>query len=109
MRGDVSALLVEIEKHLDDGRRGERLRTGVHVAIIGPPNAGKSSLLNILCKAFICNFLQMPARAAGYTVTKVLSGNKTCNELPLIRTPEEAIPVIRTLSLLSRVERESSL
>lgn len=40
----------EMRTHLDDGRRGERLRTGVHVAIIGAPNAGKSSLLNILCK-----------------------------------------------------------
>ena len=50
VRQDVSLLLTEIERHLDDGRRGERLRTGVHVAIIGPPNAGKSSLLNILCE-----------------------------------------------------------
>ena len=50
MRGDVSTLLEEMRTHLDDGRRGERLRTGVHVAIIGAPNAGKSSLLNILCK-----------------------------------------------------------
>ena len=43
-------LLREMEDHLNDGRRGERLRSGVHVAILGPPNAGKSSLLNILCK-----------------------------------------------------------
>lgn len=40
-----------IVSHLSDGRRGERLRAGVHVAIIGAPNAGKSSLLNILCEA----------------------------------------------------------
>ena len=50
VRQKVTELHGEIEKHLDDGRRGERLRTGVHVAIIGAPNAGKSSLLNILCK-----------------------------------------------------------
>lgn len=36
--------------HLADDRRGERLRDGVHVAIIGPPNAGKSSLLNLLAR-----------------------------------------------------------
>ena len=46
----IRVLVDEIEQHLEDGRRGERLRAGIHVAIIGAPNAGKSSLLNILCK-----------------------------------------------------------
>jgi tRNA modification GTPase len=38
-----------IAAHLDD-RRGERLREGLNIAIIGPPNAGKSSLLNLLAR-----------------------------------------------------------
>lgn len=38
----------EIARHLEDGRRGERLREGVYIAILGAPNAGKSSLLNLL-------------------------------------------------------------
>ncbi|MGH1374977.1 MAG: tRNA uridine-5-carboxymethylaminomethyl(34) synthesis GTPase MnmE [Alphaproteobacteria bacterium] len=37
-----------IDLHLNDNRRGERLRNGIHVAIIGAPNAGKSSLVNAL-------------------------------------------------------------
>jgi len=41
-------LAAEIKAHLDDGGRGEALREGVRLAIIGPPNAGKSSLLNAL-------------------------------------------------------------
>jgi tRNA modification GTPase len=45
---EIASLSREIAAHLDDGRKGERLRDGVEVAIVGPPNAGKSSLLNRL-------------------------------------------------------------
>jgi tRNA modification GTPase len=47
---ETGLLRVEIERHLADGHRGERLRDGIVVAIIGPPNAGKSSLLNKLVR-----------------------------------------------------------
>ena len=43
-------LLAEIEAVLRDEHRGERLRDGLVVAIAGPPNAGKSSLLNRLAR-----------------------------------------------------------
>jgi tRNA modification GTPase len=43
-------LVEEIEKTLQDAHRGERLREGLVVAIAGPPNAGKSSLLNRLAR-----------------------------------------------------------
>lgn len=38
---DLASLLVDAE-------RGQRLREGLHAVIVGPPNAGKSSLLNAL-------------------------------------------------------------
>jgi tRNA modification GTPase len=50
VRHDMSCLSREITQYLDDGRRGERLREGLSVAIVGPPNAGKSSLLNYLAR-----------------------------------------------------------
>lgn len=45
---EVKGLAGEIRAHLDDSGRGERIREGLAVAIIGPPNAGKSSLINML-------------------------------------------------------------
>jgi len=46
----TAGLAAEIAGHLADGHRGERLRDGIAVAIVGPPNAGKSSLLNQLAR-----------------------------------------------------------
>jgi len=43
LRGDIAAALA-------DSGRGERLRHGLVVAIAGPPNAGKSTLLNRLAR-----------------------------------------------------------
>lgn len=37
-----------IASHLNDDRRGEILKNGVHIAIFGAPNAGKSTLINML-------------------------------------------------------------
>ena len=44
----VSALADELEAALADDGRGERVREGYRIALVGAPNAGKSSLLNRL-------------------------------------------------------------
>jgi tRNA modification GTPase len=46
----VARLLPQVRQHLDDGRRGEIVREGFRVAISGPPNVGKSSLLNAFAR-----------------------------------------------------------
>lgn len=45
----ICDLINSIQSHLNDNRKGERLRNGIQVVIIGQPNAGKSSLLNKIC------------------------------------------------------------
>ena len=47
---DIKTIVDEMTTHLNDAHRGERLREGFVVAILGAPNAGKSSLLNALAR-----------------------------------------------------------
>jgi tRNA modification GTPase len=46
----VIEIIKEIESHREDGRRGEIVRDGLFLTVIGPPNAGKSSLVNALAR-----------------------------------------------------------
>ena len=56
----IAALRAEIAAHLDDGARGERVRDGFAVALIGAPNAGKSSVLNRLARREAAIVTEMP-------------------------------------------------
>ena len=50
VRNQIFNLLKHMNQFLQDDRRGEIVRDGVRIAIVGPPNAGKSSLLNLLAR-----------------------------------------------------------
>lgn len=75
----ASELREQIAASLADGGRGERLREGLVVAIAGPPNAGKSTLLNRLARreaAIVSPFpgttrdvIEVHLDLAGYPVT----------------------------------------
>jgi tRNA modification GTPase len=57
---DMSALQREIDLHLDGARAGVVIRDGFKVVISGPPNVGKSSLLNALARQDIAIVTDIP-------------------------------------------------
>lgn len=59
-RAAAKEIYQEIQRHMDDAGRGEALREGLRLAIIGPPNAGKSSLINALAKRDIAIVAETP-------------------------------------------------
>lgn len=57
---DMEVLQREIDAHLNDSQRGERLRDGIRVVILGAPNAGKSTLINALTRREVSIVSDLP-------------------------------------------------
>ena len=87
----VSFLNTEITDHLSDNQKGEKLREGFYIAIIGETNVGKSSLMNALAKRDVAIVSDIPGTTrdvieirlniAGYLVTIAdTAGLRTSND-----------------------------
>jgi tRNA modification GTPase len=70
----VRSLREEIEAHLDDNQRGEKLREGLFFAITGAPNVGKSSLINALAERDVAIVSATPGTTRDAIETRVVLG-----------------------------------
>lgn len=102
---DMHELAFEVRAHLHRAKIGERVRDGFQIAIVGPPNAGKSSLLNVLARRDVAivsaeagttrDVLSVDLDVAGYpaTISDTAGLRRATNAIELegIRRAERAM------------------
>ena len=79
IKNSSEKIKMEIKKSLDDQKVGERIREGFKIAIVGPINAGKSSLLNYLSRRQVA----IVSEVAG-TTRDVIETHLNIDGLPVI-------------------------
>jgi tRNA modification GTPase len=71
LRAPTKELYAEMIRHLDDARRGEIMREGLFLTVIGAPNAGKSSLVNALARRDVAIVSEIPGTTRDIVETRL--------------------------------------
>lgn len=102
----IRALLGEIRVQLASGRRGEIVREGLQLAVIGPPNAGKSSLLNALAQRDIAIVSETPGTTRDVLEARLDLGGTLviAADTAGLRAPGEVIEAEGVRRALARAE-----
>jgi len=100
------SLRAEIAEHLNDNRRGERLREGLVFAITGTPNVGKSSLMNTLAGRDVAIVSATPGTTRDALEARVVLGGVpvTLVDTAGLRETEDPIEAEGVRRALARAE-----
>lgn len=103
----VSSVLEDLRMEVQGSAIAERIRDGFEVAIVGPPNAGKSTLLNALAGREAAIISEVPG-----TTRDVLEVRMDLDGLPVtfldtagLRSTEDAVEVIGVSRALARADK----
>ena len=91
--GGIAGLCGEMRRHLDDDRRGERVREGLTIAVLGPPNAGKSTLINALAERDVAIVADLPGTTRDVLEARVVMASVPVTLLDTAGLRESADPV----------------
>lgn len=89
----IGSLSTDIADHLADGRRGEKLRDGLVFVIQGPPNAGKSTLLNALAGREVAIVSPQPGTTRDTLEVQMVLGDAPVTLIDTAGLRETADPV----------------
>ncbi|HEX6958013.1 MAG TPA: tRNA uridine-5-carboxymethylaminomethyl(34) synthesis GTPase MnmE [Ferrovibrio sp.] len=100
VKPQIARLREEIAGHLADNRRGEILREGLMVAILGAPNVGKSSLLNALARRDVAIVSEIPG-----TTRDVIEAHLDLGGYPVVLADTAGLRA-KDETAADRIERE---
>lgn len=102
----LRAVRTEMETHLNDAHRGEKLREGLFFAITGAPNVGKSSLINAISGRDVAIVSDRPGTTRDALETRVVLGGVpvTLVDTAGLRETDDAIEAEGVRRALARAE-----
>lgn len=74
LRSQCQKMIEQINSYLEKARLGETIREGFNVTIVGPPNAGKSTLMNLLADRNVSIVSSIPGTTRDLVSSAVTMG-----------------------------------
>ena len=102
----ISPIMEEIQKFIDSAKDGSYLKNGIRTVIVGKPNVGKSSLLNVLAKKERAIVTDIPGTTRDTLEEQISFGEFSLHVVDTagIRKTEDQVEKIGVKKALSSIE-----